>query len=43
MGQGPGAISRQVCDVNGDREDEIVQGWADGGSLGVIVDSEAMA
>ena len=37
MGQGSGALSWLVGDVNGDGLSEIVQPWNDGGSLGVIV------
>jgi len=37
MGQGPGAVSWLVADINGDGKDEIVQGWANGSSLGFIV------
>ena len=37
MGQGPGAISWQVCDIDGDGKAEIVQAWANGSDLGMIV------
>ena len=37
MGQGPGAVAWLVDDFNGDRKDEIVQAWANGSSLGMIV------
>jgi|CXWL01.1.fsa_nt_gi hypothetical protein len=37
MGQGPGAVSWLVGDVNGDGRAEIIQPWANGGSLGMIV------
>ncbi len=37
MGQGPGAVSWTVADINGDGKDEIVQAWANGSDLGMIV------
>ncbi|MBI3443792.1 MAG: VCBS repeat-containing protein [Magnetospirillum sp.] len=37
MGEGPGAVTWQVGDINGDGKDEIVQCWANGSSLGMIV------
>ena len=37
MGQGPGAMSYLIGDVNGDGKAEIIQPWANGGSLGMIV------
>ncbi len=37
MGEGPGAVSWQIGDVNGDGKAEIVQLWANGSSLGMIV------
>ena len=37
MGQGPGAVSWQVGDFNGDGKDEIAQCWGNGGSLGMIL------
>jgi hypothetical protein len=37
MGQGPGAVGWLIGDVNGDGKAEVVQPWADGGSLGMIV------
>lgn len=37
MGQGPGAVSWLIGDINGDGKAEIIQEWANGGSLGTIV------
>ncbi|MBW7971685.1 Vps62-related protein [Bradyrhizobium sp. BR 10289] len=37
MGQGPGALTWLLADVNGDGKPEIVQPWANGSSLGLIV------
>ena len=37
MDQGPGAVTWQVGDFNGDGKTEIVQGWRDGSSLGMIM------
>lgn len=37
MGQGPDAVAWLIGDVNGDGKDEIIQQWANGGSLGTIV------
>ena len=37
MGQGPGAVTWLVGDFNGDGKAEIVQGWGNGSSLGMIM------
>ncbi|HET6970236.1 MAG TPA: protease pro-enzyme activation domain-containing protein [Phenylobacterium sp.] len=37
MGEGPGAVSWQVGDINGDGKTELIQLWANGGQLGMIV------
>ena len=37
MGQGPGAVAWLVGDYNGDSQDEIVQCWGNGSSLGMIM------
>ena len=37
MGEGPGAVSWLIGDVNGDGKAEVLQQWANGGSLGMIV------
>jgi len=37
MGQGPGALAWRAADVNGDGKAEIIQPWANGTSLGMIV------
>jgi hypothetical protein len=46
IGQGSGAISFRVGDINGDKKTEIIQLWNNGGTLGVIIygwDGTAMA
>lgn len=37
MGEGSGAVSWQVADINGDGQDEIIQCWNNHGKLGVIL------
>ena len=37
MGEGSGAVSWQIGDINGDGQAEIIQLWSDGGHLGMIV------
>ena len=41
MGQGAGAVAWLVGDFNGDKKDELLQCWANGSSLGMIVYGDA--
>jgi hypothetical protein len=36
-GDGPGAVAWLVGDINGDGKDEVIQPWANGSTLGMIV------
>ena len=37
MGQGSGAVSWLMGDVNGNSRADVIQEWSNGGSLGTIV------